>query len=207
MEPPEELAARLDAYANDPALIEWANAVAKNATIKFVYSGNGAFDALQYAVSQNIAPVISISYGACEPIFATSDINTLVAIAQQANSQGITIVSSTGDGGATDCDASLGNFPAILGLSVDVPASLPYVTGVGGTEFNEGNGTYWGIGNNSNNGSALSYIPETTWNDTSTANGLASGGGGASKLFTTNPSGRPAPASPMITPATFQTSP
>ena len=123
--------------------IEWANAVAKNSTIKFVYSGNGAFDALQYAVSQNIAPVISISYGACEAIFATSDINILVAIAQQANSQGITILSSAGDGGATDCDGSLGNFPAILGLSVDVPASLPYVTGVGGTEFNEGNGTFW----------------------------------------------------------------
>ena len=164
--------------------IEWANAVAKNSTIKFVYSGNGAFDALQYAVSQNIAPVISISYGACEAIFATSDINILVAIAQQANSQGITILSSAGDGGATDCDGSLGNFPAILGLSVDVPASLPYVTGVGGTEFNEGNGTFWQAANGSDVlTSALSYIPEQAWNDSSFANGLFAGGGGASSVF------------------------
>jgi Pro-kumamolisin, activation domain len=164
--------------------IEWSGAVARNATIHFVYSGNGVFDAFQYAVSQNYAPVISISYGGCEPTFSSSDIDALVAIAQQANSQGITIVSSVGDGGATDCDGSLGNFPAILGLNVDVPGSLPYVTGVGGTEFNEGSGTYWTQANGTDVlTSALSYIPEQAWNDSSSANGLSAGGGGASSVF------------------------
>jgi hypothetical protein len=164
--------------------IEWAGAVAKNATIHFVYSGNGVFDALQYAVSQNFAPIISISYGSCEALNPAAIIDAWVSVAQQANSQGITIVSSTGDGGASDCDGTLGNYPAILGLSVDVPASLPYVTGVGGTEFDEGNGAYWlgGVGNEVRD-SAKSYIPEKVWNDSSSAVGLFAGGGGASLLF------------------------
>ncbi len=165
--------------------IEWAGAVAKNATIDFVYSGNGVDDALAYAVSQNVAPVISVSYGNCEAMNPLSEMEFLVAIAQQANSQGITIVSSAGDGGATDCDSDLGNYPAILGLNVDAPASLPYVTGVGGTEFNEGNGAFWQLATNKTDvlTSALSYIPEKVWNDSSTANGLSAGGGGASPMF------------------------
>jgi subtilase family serine protease len=165
--------------------IEWAGAVAKNATIDFVYSGNGVNDALQYAISNNIAPVISVSYGNCEALNPLSEIESLVALAQQANSQGITIVSSAGDGGATDCDGDLSNYPAILGLSVDVPASLPYVTGVGGTEFNEGNGAFWQKATNNTDvlTSALTYIPEKVWNDSSTTNGLSAGGGGASSVF------------------------
>ena len=166
--------------------IEWAGAVAKNATIQFVYSGNGVNDALQYAVSQNFAPIISMSYGNCEAMNPLSEIESFVAIAQQANSQGITIVSSVGDGGATDCDGDLGNYPAIVGLSVDVPGSLPYVTGVGGTEFNEGgSSSYWKAASNGVDvlTSALSYIPEKSWNDSSTTNGLSAGGGGASSVF------------------------
>jgi hypothetical protein len=165
--------------------IEWSGAVAKNATIIFVYSKNGAFDALQYAVTQNYAPVISVSYGGCEPTFAAADIDALVAIAQQANAQGITIVSAIGDGGATDCDGDLGNYPAFLGLNVDVPGSLPYVTGVGGTEFNDGNGTYWKAANGTDViSSALSYIPEMTWNDSQLpGRHLVAGGGGASSIF------------------------
>ena len=87
--------------------IEWAGAVAKNATIIFVYSTN-AFNSLAYAIQQNLAPVISVSYGSCEPTFSTSDISGFVAMAKQANAQGITIVSASGDGGATDCDGDLG---------------------------------------------------------------------------------------------------
>jgi hypothetical protein len=169
--------------------IEWAGAVAKNATIQYVYSTN-AFASLNYVVQQNLAPVVSVSYGACETSFSGSELSGLVVIAQQANAQGITIVSASGDGGATDCDGDIGNYPAILGLNVDVPASLPYVTGVGGTEFNDGNGAgYWQAttvpppnGTDIVN-SALSYIPEIAWNDSLTTGTLAGGGGGASSIF------------------------
>lgn len=168
--------------------IEWAGAVAKNATIEYVYSTD-AFASLLYAIQQNLAPVVSVSYGACEATFSSSDFSVLVAMAQQANAQGITIVSASGDGGATDCDGDNGTYPAILGLNVDVLASLPYVTGVGGTEFNDGNGVYWQAttvpppnGTDIVN-SALSYIPEIAWNDSLIQGSLAAGGGGASSFF------------------------
>ena len=90
-----------------------------------------------------------------------------------------------GDSGATDCDFQ---FPtASQGLAVDFPASSPFVTGAGGTMFNQGSATgatqYWSASNGSTSGSAISYIPEVAWNETSTTNGLAAGGGGASAFF------------------------
>jgi subtilase family serine protease len=70
-----------------------------------------------------------------------------------------------------------------LQLATDLPASIPEVTAVGGTEFNEGNGVYWNSSNDSKTkASARSYIPETSWNDSTKDNATASGGG-ASQLF------------------------
>src|SRR5215467_9849695 len=166
--------------------VEWSGAMAPNASIIYVNSGNGAFDSLQYAIDNKLAPVVSISYGDCEPNFAMSDINFLSMLGQQANAQGMTIVAPSGDAGATDCD---GDFPnrtvAQLGLSVDLPASLPYATAVGATTLFDVNGNYWSQTNNGNNGSALSYIPEVPWNDTLifAATGLAGTGGGRSAQF------------------------
>jgi hypothetical protein len=57
------------------------------------------------------------------------------------------------------------------------------VTGAGGTEFNDPGQTYWSTSNNSNAGSALSYIPEMAWNDTATDKSLSASGGGKSKQF------------------------
>jgi subtilase family serine protease len=171
--------------------LEWAGAVARNAELIYVNSKNALFSSLMYAVDQNLAAVISISYGLCEADFSSSDMATLTSLAQQANAQGQTIVASTGDSGPADCDYSTPTkkvSSATHGYAVDVPASLPYVTGAGGTEFSEGDTTgatqYWSGTNNSNNGSALSYIPETAWNDTATDGSLAASGGGASTLFT-----------------------
>ena len=74
---------------------------------------------------------------------------------------------------------------ATKGLAVDAPASLPYVTAMGGSEFDEGSGNYWAPATSDADlpASALSYIPEKAWNDTSSANGIAAGGGGASAHF------------------------
>ena len=84
--------------------LEWAGAVARKATIIYVNSKNGVFDSVNYAVSNNVAPVISVSYGDCEPNFTASDLNNLSSTAQQANAQGQTIVAPAGDDGAADCD-------------------------------------------------------------------------------------------------------
>ena len=158
--------------------LEWAGAVARNATIVFVYSDD-VMTSVQYAIDQNLAPVISVSYGSCELETPDSEYNSFVRWAEQANAQGMTWFAASGDNGAADCNDSQNP-----GLAVDLPGSVPEVTSVGGTEFVEGTGTYWSLTNNANGGSALSYIPESTWN-TSVQDGVpAASGGGASVLFT-----------------------
>ena len=170
--------------------LEWSGAVARNATIIFVKcdtkTNNGVITSAQYAIDNNVAPVISMSYGLCESLAGQSDALIFQTWVQKANTEGITFLASAGDSGAAGCDSS-GSTSATQGLAVNIPASIPEVTGVGGTEFNEGSGTYWGTTNGTNGGSALSYIPELGWDDNSTGTGfdlhLASTGGGASIYF------------------------
>ena len=161
--------------------IEWSGAVARNATIVFVYSDD-VWESTRYAVDQNLAPVLTMSYGACEQ----SDLVDLAgyrALARQANTQGMTWLAASGDSGAADCedqDATV----AENGLAVDVPGSIPEVTAMGGTEFNEQNGSgYWSSSNTANSASARAYIPEMAWNDTGFNGSLAATGGGASTYF------------------------
>ncbi len=170
--------------AGEAALdVEWAGAIARNATVVYVYA-NIFNDAVQAVVDQNLATVMSESFGTCEP--QASPVNR--ALAQQANAQGITFIASSGDSGGAGCDphgffgSSGGLVPASGGIAVGVPASYPEVTAVGGTQFNEGSGQYWRSGNNSSGGSAISYIPEMAWNETG-AGGILASGGGASKYF------------------------
>ena len=171
--------------------VEWSGAVAPNATIIFVNGGaSGVFSqALPYAIDNNLAPVISISYGNCEANWSASGRQAVATLGAQANSQGQTIVAAAGDSGAADCDYSTSTTTVITtathGLAVDLPAAFPFVTGMGGTEFNEGAGNYWLPAPNGVDvsPSAVSYIPEMVWNDTSTTNGLLAGGGGASIYY------------------------
>ncbi len=162
--------------------IEFAGGVAPGATINYIYTGSssGVFTALEYAITSNIGQILTLSYGGCEQ-FQGSDLTTMEPYLRQASAQGQTILNSSGDSGAAACDSSSYS-TTYDGLAVSYPASSPNVTGVGGTTFSEGTGTYWSTTNNSQNGSALSYIPETTWND-SDSSGIASSGGGTSTIF------------------------
>ena len=163
--------------------VEWSGAAAPNANIIYVNSTNVLFTSLVQAINNNLAPILTISYGDCEfnlAGFLTQFNQTF----QQANAQGQTIVGPSGDSGATDCDLG---YPAVDGLAVDFPASSPFVTSAGGSMFNEGSGTYWNSNSSSgvnNAGSATSYIPETVWNESSATAGLGAGGGGFSLYFT-----------------------
>ncbi len=159
--------------------LEWAGGIAKNATLIFVTSTD-VFTSLAYAIQNNVAPVVAITYGNCEAQIGRAYVQTLNNLLAQANLQGQTIVAASGDAGAADCDTAN---TAVSGLAVDFPASSPYVTGMGGTSFNEGTGSYWNSTNNSYGGSASSYIPEFAWNDSSATVGLAATGGGASIFF------------------------
>jgi uncharacterized protein (TIGR03437 family) len=159
--------------------IEWASAVARNSTIVFVYS-NDVWTSAMYAVDQNVAPVLSMSYGECE-VYDLVDQPRNRALAQQANAQGITWLAAAGDSGAATCDA--GAYVAEAGLAVSSPASIPEITAMGGTMFNDGAGNYWNTTNTATDASAKGYIPEVAWNETNATVGLAAGGGGASLYF------------------------
>lgn len=144
--------------------LEWAGAVARNASLIYVTAQN-VLDAAAYAVDQNLAPVLSLSYGACEQSFTAADLAAYQGIFAQANAEGITVVSATGDAGAAACDA--GSTQATHGLTVNFPASLPYVTAVGGTQLSAG----------TQNSDAL----ESAWSGSSLT--ITAGGGGNSALF------------------------
>ncbi len=170
--------------------LEWSGAVARNATILFVNSAasvGGVFNSAQYAIDNQLAPVISMSYGACESANPPSAIAGVEQMLQKANAENITFLAASGDEGAAACDVPPPT-AAIDGLAVSYPASSPEVTGVGGTEFSadvSNRSQYWKSSNNANGESAISYIPEMAWNDspqtgTGSSPTLAGSGGGAS---------------------------
>ncbi len=191
--------------------LEWAGAVAPSAPLYFVYTGNAGcgsnvgcsydvFTALQYAiqtyqVNGKPLPILSVSYGRCEPQ-ETQYYATYETWFQQANAQGQTILTASGDQGAAACDyttLSSNSYAATGGLQVSYPASSAYVTGIGGTSFSgdlTSNPTYWALTDDTNFGNELGlFIPSSTWNDSATTaqailqQGLSASGGGVSSLF------------------------
>lgn len=167
--------------------IEVSGSIARNAKIIFVtsdFNSGGVFNSISWAIDKNLAPVISISYGLCEAYATPPSLTTQDLEFQKGAVEGISIFAASGDGAAATCDAFFGNSVAMYGPSVSYPASSPSVTGVGGTEFDEGSGTYWGATNGANGGSAKSYIPELAWNDTAASESMGGGlngtGGGPS---------------------------
>jgi subtilase family serine protease len=171
--------------------LEWAGAIAPNAKLLFVTSTDVIDTSLVATIDYDIAPIISVSYGACEAAFSPSQLSNLNGFLQQATVQGITVIGPTGDDGATDCDNDVSS--ATQGLAVDFPGSSPYVTGLGGTMFMGDEppnaSAYWNPTNGANSSSAIKYIPETVWNETALditqpPATFGAGGGGASKYFT-----------------------
>jgi uncharacterized protein (TIGR03437 family) len=164
--------------------LELAGGMAPNATILYVFA-QGALAAVQYAIDQKLAPVISASYGECEAMATASSLTAgfVQGLAQQGNAMGITWVASSGDQGAAACDVGPTISTAVKGLAVSIPASVPEVTGVGGTTFSDPGGGFWSSANAPNGTSALKYIPESAWNDFAIAGVLSASGGGASTFY------------------------
>lgn len=198
--PGEDVEAQLDA--------EWSGAVAKGATIKFVISEitsttDGVDLSALYIVDNNLAPVMSASFGGCE-LNEGSDNQFFSAVWQQAAAQGITAMVSSGDEGSAICDDGSGFPAAQFGLAVNGVASTPYNVAVGGTSFDTTlptsatySSTFWNTTNAPGTlASAKSYIPERTWSDSCALNGLTAcasgpgtydvvaGGGGPSTCAT-----------------------
>jgi sugar lactone lactonase YvrE len=193
--------------------VELAGSVAPNASVKLYVAadttlGTGLDIATVRAVTDNSASVLSISYGACEQDLGATENAFLNSLFEQAAAQGITVVTASGDAGSAGCDTASSESTALKGLAVNGYASTPYSIAVGGTDFfysnssDALNGTYWNApstsspNNNADYSSAIQYIPEMPWNDSSptlnqfTLSGdISGGGGGKSSCSQTSSSG------------------
>ncbi len=168
--------------------LEVSGGLAPGATIHFYTessANNGVIGAAEYAIDvDNTIDILSLSYGSCELFLTNAENAELNADWQQAAAQGITVVVSTGDTGSVACDAfdAQGTQSAEGPLSVSGFASTPYNIAVGGTDYNV---FYTPLNTNnfskyvstSNPGTAanfyrtaLGYIPEATWNDSTYPN-------------------------------------
>jgi kumamolisin len=170
---PSVVAISVDGAQNNPGVdtgadeevvldIEVAGAVAPGATIAVYFAPNteaGFLDAVLAAINDKVhAPsVISISWGQYEAGWTLQALTLLNQAFQQAALLGISVCCAAGDSGAQDSGSTA--------LSVDFPASSPYVLACGGTHLSA---------------SATTIIQERVWND-----GLQSAtGGGVSTVFT-----------------------
>ena len=132
--------------------IEVDYALAPKATIKVYEAPNSDAGevALYAAFVSNDVPVVSTSWG--EPETEEDNLSSDDADFKEAAAQGESIYAASGDSGADDNGSS---------LSVDYPASDPYVSGVGGTNLTVTSGA---------------WKSETGWSDS---------GGGASTEWST----------------------
>ncbi len=182
---------------------ELSGGLAPGATIHF-YTASDSDGGIQTAIEQmltdNTVDIFSLSFGACELDLGTSNNQLINGWWQQAATAGITVTVSSGDSGSAGCDNPNTENSAIDGLQVSGLSSTPYNISVGGSDFYgllSSFSTYVGNGGNAANNyrSALSYIPESPWNDSTTNNAginanvengsagstnIVSGGGGMS---------------------------
>lgn len=138
--------------------IELQLALAPGVSKILVYEGpnsnKGVLDTYNRIATDNLAKQISTSWGLSEGQSSQSVIASENAIFQQMAAQGQTLYAAAGDSGAYDNGST---------LSVDDPASQPYVVGVGGTRLAVASGQ--------------SYLRESAWNTNNTVAGGAGGGG------------------------------
>jgi subtilase family serine protease len=165
---------------------------------------SGLFNAIERAINDNAVSILSISYGGCEANEGTSTTQFIGELYQQAAAQGITVAVSSGDSGSADCDSSAST-SATQGLGVNGLGSSPYNISVGGTDYEVLITAFSTYVESANSGvppyyeTALSYIPEEPWNDSTSTNGalandtpyliqgstdIIAGGGGKSIVFT-----------------------
>lgn len=173
--------------------VTWAGAVAPGAHIIAVASqsnfGDGVDISAAYIVDHNLAPIMSTSFGSCEQTMGSVQTAFYNALWQQAAAQGITSFVSAGDNGGAGCDSQSSGLFAQQGLAVNGIASTPYNVAVGGTQFDDiaNNDTYWTVNADPTTlQSALSYIPEIVWNESSNdvfSTSLWAGSGGVSTIY------------------------
>ncbi|MEP6897016.1 MAG: protease pro-enzyme activation domain-containing protein [Rhodanobacter sp.] len=157
--------------------VEWAGAAAPDANIVLASCADvGAnFGPLlaanlyqqdgEHGLPPTAPPILSLSYGACE-LNDSNDANLADILWSSLAAQGATVFVSTGDAGSAGCDQGA-LFGATYGPAANGLASSPSAVAVGGTDFNDRGklSQYWTATNQALYQSAISYIPEQTWNN------------------------------------------
>jgi len=151
---------------------EWAGAAAPDANVTLASCADSGADFGAFLAAQNLLeqdappPIMSLSYGECESVSAAvGDLDEAAALWSTAAAEGVTVFVSTGDAGSAGCDQN--QVASSFGIAVNGLGSTPYNIAVGGTDFDDFKKTqkYWLAGNGELGASAISYIPEQTWND------------------------------------------
>jgi subtilase family serine protease len=159
-------------WAEETSLdVQWAHAIAPDATINLIVAsnnyGNVLNNAVRYAIDNNLGDVISMSYGASEGDIPgrANNVQLLQSekLFKEAAAKGISVFASAGDNGTEG--------------GAGYPASSPNVTAVGGTNLFttlDGSGT---------------YVGETVWGDAAncplgcTIGPIGATGGAPSRIF------------------------
>ena len=125
---PEDDAETQSWYIEQALDVEWAHAVAPRAKLVYVGAANdaaGLDHALNAAIDEHLANIISNSWGLPEAWASQGEINSLNDMFKQAAAEGIGVYFASGDNG--DLRDAIGE------KSVGFPDSSPWVTSVGGT--------------------------------------------------------------------------
>jgi len=170
---------------------QWAHAAAPGASIQLVIGPSSSVTSgidlsAMYIVDNNLAPVMTDSWGGCEADMGTTYTSFYEQLWAQAAGQGISVFVSTGDSGAAMCTTD--SLTATGGKAVNGLASTPYNTAVGGTMITGSGSAYWNtaLTKATYQTTALGYVPEAAWSESFTVDGIVgwgAGGGGVSTLY------------------------
>jgi subtilase family serine protease len=149
---------------------ELSGGLAPEATI-YYYASTDLGTGIEAAIDANVVDIFSLSFSECEQDMSTSDNAQINGWWEQAATQGIAVTVSSGDNGSAACDNHSTQTVATGGLMVNSLASTPYNIAVGGTDFYpliDSFSTYVSTSLGSASTyfrTALNYIPESTWNN------------------------------------------
>jgi len=160
-------------WAGEIALdTQYSHAIAPGAKIDLVISKTDQdadiLAAQQYVINHHLGDVLSQSFGENELCLQaeTSIFNATVTAFQTAQANNMSVFASSGDQGS----ATLNCAGTAYVEGVNLPASDPLVTSVGGTHLNA-------------NYTTGTYQSESVWNDSGLNPDFGAGGGGFSSIF------------------------
>lgn len=161
--PPYDPSSDMAGWAGETTLdVEWAHAMAPGAKLLLVETptseteGTAGFPEIQaaekYVLDHHLASVISQSFAATEETFPSKEsMLALRGAYEEAARTGVTVLTATGDAGATDAADTAGTLYTMPVTSW--PASDPLITGVGGTKLDL-------------DATGRRLAPDVVWNDT-----------------------------------------